>query len=144
MKKNNIKVAEFSFQILSVIGFWRPIIFTSIWKIRLYNLCTIILLIFKYYFPITFLINLYYNLHDPQIVIENVFFFTSTFLIALKITYLNLSRQKIISLINMFLQKNCLPQNKEESAILEKYYYKERLVRRNFNITTVHLMKLNP
>lgn len=122
----NIKVAEFSFKTMSYFGIWRPTTLTSFWAIRLYNFYTINMMLFYFYYAITFLINLFQNKHKPDIFIENIFFFSSALLIALKITYVVLARQDVNSLLNLFSHKYCLPRNNEENMIYKNFQEKER------------------
>lgn len=129
MQVESEKVAEYSFRMLSITGVWRPISFTSVWQIRLYNIYSAIVFIFNNFFVSTFLINLYQNRSNPEVYIENFFFFTTTILICVKVTYFNIYRDDITSLINMFVQKNCLSRNNKEAAIHHKYNEKKRFVK---------------
>lgn len=124
----SIKVAEFSLKTMSYFGDWRPTSLTSDWAIRLYNLYSIFMILFKFYFSITFFINLYQNKHKIEIFIEGIFLFTTTFLTVIKIVYLNIHRKDVNSLRNMFLETNCLPRNNKEILIYKNIQYKERLV----------------
>lgn len=123
-----IQIAEFSFKILSLLGAWRPSTLTTRCRKRIYNFYSIASLIFQFFFSITFFINLCQNINDQEVYIENIFFFTTTFLLALKITYLKFCRQDIKCLINLILLKSSLPRNNEEVAIYKKCKESEMLV----------------
>lgn len=124
----NINVAVLSFKTMSYVGIFRPSCITSIWAIRLYNFYSIIVLLYKFYFAITFVIDLLENKNKSDILIENIFFFTTAFLMASKMTYLKFHQHKIESFMNLISQKEYLPRNDEEALIHEKWQYKGRLV----------------
>lgn len=124
----NIKLAQFSLKTISYFGILRPKSITSFRASRLYNIYSIIILLHKYCYSITILINICQNRHKLDIFIESMFFFTSTLLIAFKMTYLKLHQQDLISFINLSSKKKYLPRNNEEALIYEKFRYKERLV----------------
>lgn len=124
----NVKIAEFSLKTMSYFGGWRPTFLTSTWAIRLYTLYSIIVLCNNFLFVISFLISLYQNKHKPEAIIRDIIFFTSTFLITLKLAYLNIHRQDVLMLVNLFLQEHYLPCNDEEVVIYKKFQYRERFV----------------
>lgn len=124
----NIKVAEFPFRAMSYFGAWKPNALKSVWTVWLYSLYTIIILVYKFYFSITFLINICLNKDDPDIFIENIFFFTSAILIPIKIVHLNIHRRDVNAFMSLVLQTNCLPRNDEEAVIYKNFQDKERLV----------------
>ncbi|XP_051153458.1 odorant receptor 67c-like [Leptopilina boulardi] len=125
-------VAEFSFKILTYLGVWRPQSLTSKWSIRIYNICTFIMLSFEQYFALTLIIYLFQNIHNTEIVLQSIFTFSSIFMIAFKVTYINVYREEVISFINMFMNKKCLPRNKDEVKIYKTLHEKERLHSRIF------------
>lgn len=122
----NIKVAELTFKTMSYLGDWRPTSLRSFWAIRLYTLYSIIMLLNKFYFSISFFMNFYQNTHNVDLFIEGIFLFTTTFLTSFKILYINLHRQDVNCLTNMFSNKICLPRNNEEVIIHKKFQDKER------------------
>lgn len=119
-------VAEFSFKILTCLGVWRPQSWTSKWSIRIYNTYNFLFLIFEYYYAFTFLISMFQNIDNTENLLQNIFFFSSIFIIAFKITYVTIYREEIISFTNMFLDKMCLPCNKKEVRIYQTFNEKER------------------
>ncbi|XP_051153472.1 odorant receptor 94a-like [Leptopilina boulardi] len=125
-------VAEFSFKTMSYFGVWRPTFLTSLWAIRLYTLYSISIFLNKIFFVISLLIYLYQNKHKPAILAENLYLFTTLFLLTFKLAYFNVHRQDVYNLLNLFLQKHCLPCDSEEIRIYKKFQYKERLITRIF------------
>lgn len=119
-------VAKFSFQILSYLGVWRPQSWTSKWPIRFYNIYNFMLLTFEYYYALTFLISAFQNMHNMENLLQNIFFFSSIFIIAFKATYVTIYREEIISFTNMFLNVKCLPRNENEIKIYKTLLDKER------------------
>lgn len=128
----NDKLAEFSLKIMSYFGIWRPRSMTTLWTIRLYDLYSLIMLLHKYYFAITVLINLCQNKDKLIEYVENIVFFTTAFLIAVKMLYLKFRKQELKSFMNLALQHRSLPRNNEEALIYENFQYKERLVQEKF------------
>ncbi|XP_051153384.1 odorant receptor Or1-like [Leptopilina boulardi] len=126
----NIKIAEFTFKTMSYIGLWRPMSLKSLWAIRIYNFCTIFVLLYNFYFSLTFLIHLYQNKNKAEIFTENLFCFTNTFLLVFKIIYLNYRKQDVKFLMKLFRQKQNLPRNIEENAIYERFQDKKRFIER--------------
>ncbi|XP_051153456.1 odorant receptor 4-like isoform X2 [Leptopilina boulardi] len=125
-------VAELSFTIFSYLGVWRPETWTSKWSIRVYNIYNFFILTFEYYYAFTFLISLFQNIHIAGVRLQNLFFFSSIFLLAFKVTYVGVYREEIIFFKNMFLEKKCLPRNKEERKIVKTLIDKERFNSRIF------------
>lgn len=124
----NINVAEFPLKIMFFFGIVRPPYLTSSWAIRLHNLYGFIVLLYKFYFSITFLFHLCQNKDKADVFIKSLFIFTTSFLIASKVTYLKFHQHDIKNFMNLILQKNYLPRNNEEALIYSKGHYKERLV----------------
>lgn len=121
-------MAEFTLKTMCYFGILRPKSITSFRTIGLYNLYSIIMLLNNFWFAISFLINLLQNRDKPDILMEGIFLFTSTILIAFKMAYLKIHQQDVKSFINLVLRKKCLPRNSEETLIYKKFQYKERLV----------------
>ncbi|XP_051153385.1 odorant receptor 67c-like isoform X1 [Leptopilina boulardi] len=133
----NTKIAEYTFNIMSYIGLWRPMSLKSLWAIRIYNFCTIIVLLNQFYFSITFLINLYQNKNKSEIFTDSIFCFSNTFLVAFKIAYFNYRKKDVKFLMKLFLQKQNLPCNIEEAVIYKKFEDKERFIERIFVISSL-------
>lgn len=119
-------VAEFSFQILTWLGVWKPQTLQSKWSIRIYNICTFIVLTFEQLFAFTFIISIMKNIHNTIIILQSIFICSTIFMIAFKLIYINIYKEEVISFTNMFMNKYCLPRNKEEIKIYKTFSDKER------------------
>lgn len=122
------QVTESLLKIMSYFGGWRPKFCTSLWAIRIYTLYSVVVILNFFFFGLSFIIIVFKNKDKTGTLTQNIFISTSFFLLSFKLSYFNIRRQDVNTLLNLFLQKHCLPCDRDEIGIFKKLQFKERLV----------------
>nr|UEN71222.1 olfactory receptor 39 [Gregopimpla kuwanae] len=122
-----MQILSYSFAILTYLGGWRPVIWTTKYSIRLYGLFSSFTIFTIYTFAITEFIDLF-NTDDVSELINNCFMLLSIIGACSKVTNVLGRRESILKLVDILCEDLCKPKNLREIEIQDKF---ERKIRRN-------------
>lgn len=125
-------IGELSFTFMKYLGICRPPTLRSKYTIFLYNVYSLLIISIMYFHTTTFFVNICLNINNINLILDNIIYFTTLFTLCFKMTYIKIYRNDIIAFKNMFLDKQCIPQNKHELSIRIKIYENERFVQNVF------------
>lgn len=117
---DEIYTGQISFTLFYIFGMWQPITWNSRWKIWLYQIYSIFMIIFYFSFSVSLFVYLLRVSDDMNIFTEYLYYFLYSVAIFIKQLNIIAKRRTVIESKNKLLASFCRPRDFYEWNILEK------------------------
>ncbi|KAL6422681.1 hypothetical protein ACFW04_010725 [Cataglyphis niger] len=106
---------------LTFAGCWRPMSWTSLYKYRLYNVYTIILILLLYTFAISQFMDIVLNGSNPEEFTSVLYIMMTVCVASFKITNIFMNRRNVVEIINTLTDKPFKPMVTGEIKIRQNF-----------------------
>ena len=113
----NLNMLSENFLILQFCGVWRPVLWSSGWKMILYDSYTVVMMFLIYTFTISEFIGLFSSLGNVEEFANGSFMLLTMISVCGKTANMLIKRDKIIEQTNVLNDGLCIPRGPEEVQI---------------------------
>lgn len=106
---------------LTFAGCWRPVSWTSLYKYRLYNIYTIILILLLYTFAISQFMDIVLNGGNPEEFTSVLYIMMTVCVASFKISNIFMNRRNVVEMINTLTDKPFKPMVTGEIKIRQNF-----------------------
>ncbi|XP_070156627.1 odorant receptor 46a-like isoform X2 [Polyergus mexicanus] len=119
---------KYTLVFLTLAGSWRPVSWTSLYKYRLYNIYTAILVLLLYTFAISQFMDIALNVNNPEEFTSVLYIMMTVCVASFKISNMFINRKNVADIINTLTEKPFKPLVIAEIKIRQNF---DKMVRNN-------------
>lgn len=117
-KAKEIYIGQISFTLFYIFGMWQPLSWNSRWKIWLYQVYSIFMILFYFSFSVSLFVYLLHVSGDMNLFTEYLYYFLYSIAIFIKQLNIIVKRRIVIKSKNKLLANFCRPRDIQEWDIL--------------------------
>ncbi|XP_029665549.1 uncharacterized protein LOC115236949 [Formica exsecta] len=112
---------KFTLVFLTLAGCWRPVSWTSLYKYRLYNIYTAILVLLLYTFAISQFMDIVLNVDNPEEFTSVLYIMMTVCVASFKISNMLINRKNVADIVNTLTEKPFKPMITGEIKIRQNF-----------------------